>query len=502
MIENQKLSIPSLCPNGNHKLAMCKAPAMPGHKSRAEMEKIMKKRLLSLFMCGALTAALLGGCGNAQAPAESAEPEMADAAGEAAEESASEEPAPEAASDDDKVITFWSIGTAEPDATILQKAVDTFNETTTSGYKVELVNYPTDNYKEKITIAMSSGECPDVYTNWTGGPLTEYIKAGFAQPITDKVKEYGLDQKVMASGLAQATVDGEVYGVPFLNIAIEGVYYNKELFGKFGLKEPADLEELEAICDTFVENGITPFALANASKWTGSMFFMGLATRHSGLEPFNAAFDGSGSFEDECFEYAGNKIREWVEKGYFPEGVNSLSFDDGQDKQLFYQETAAMMVQGSWQTSTFAEDSPEFFEKVGWFPFPEIKGSAADSSIQIGTVGDIFMTFNCTGEKLDAAMELCSHYFDDDAVAYAVEVGYLPPVQNIGELVSDEISKKILDAAMNASTIQLWYDQYLPPAVSTVHQNTCQELFGLSITAEEADAELQKSMEEYLAESK
>lgn len=47
------------------------------------------------------------------------------------------------------------------------------------------------------------------------GPLTEYIKAGFAQPITDKVKEYGLDQKVMASGLAQATVDGEVYGVPF-----------------------------------------------------------------------------------------------------------------------------------------------------------------------------------------------------------------------------------------------------------------------------------------------
>ena len=37
-----------------------------------------------------------------------------------------------AAADDDKVITFWSIGTNEPDATILQRAVDTFNETTTS----------------------------------------------------------------------------------------------------------------------------------------------------------------------------------------------------------------------------------------------------------------------------------------------------------------------------------------------------------------------------------
>lgn len=46
MIENQKLSIPSLCPHGNHKLAMCKAPAMPGHKSRAEMERDMVKHVI------------------------------------------------------------------------------------------------------------------------------------------------------------------------------------------------------------------------------------------------------------------------------------------------------------------------------------------------------------------------------------------------------------------------------------------------------------------------
>ena len=135
-----------------------------------------------------------------------------------------------AAADDDKVITFWSIGTNEPDATILQRAVDTFNETTTSGYTAELVNYPTDNYKEKLTIAMSSGECPDVYTNWTGGPLTEYINAGFAQPVTDLVKEMGLDSKVMASGLAQGSVNDEIYALPVLNIAIEGFYYNKDIF--------------------------------------------------------------------------------------------------------------------------------------------------------------------------------------------------------------------------------------------------------------------------------
>ena len=42
---------------------------------------------------------------------------------------------------------------------------------------------------------------------------------------------------------------------------------------------------------------------------------------------------------------------------------------------------------------------------------------------------------------------------------------------------------------------------YLPPAVSEVHQSTCQELFGESITPEEADKELQQAMQDYLAEN-
>ena len=64
------------------------------------------------------------------------------------------------------------------------------------------------------------------------------------------------------------------------------------------------------------------------------MYFMNLATRYGGLEPFQKAVSGEGTFEDESFVYAGEKIQEWVKKGYFPEGVNSLSEDDGQGKQL------------------------------------------------------------------------------------------------------------------------------------------------------------------------
>lgn len=69
-----------------------------------------------------------------------------------------------------------------------------------------------------------------------------------------------------------------------------------------------------------------------------------------------------------------------------------------------YQEKAAMTCNGSWYAGNFKADSEEFYSKIGWFSFPTLAGSAADSNIQIGTIGDQFISFNCTGDKLDAAV--------------------------------------------------------------------------------------------------
>lgn len=403
-------------------------------------------------------------------------------------------------SSEDKTITYWNIGTEGADKAALEYAVDAFNENTDSGYQVEMVAIQNDNYKERLVVAMSSGECPDMYTSWSGGPMNEYIDSGFAQPVDDLYEEYGLNDIFMEAATAQASYNGHIYAVPTYNVSLAGIFYNTEIFDEYGLEVPTTLSELEAVCDTLVENGITPFALANAPKWTGSMFYQCLVARYAGLEPFQAAVDGSGSFEDECFQWAGEKIQEWVQKGYFPEGVNSLDEDAGQAKQLMYQETAAMMLTGSWYTGTFSTDSPEFYEKIDWFSFPAVDGSDADTSIQIGTIGDQFVSFNCEGEKLDAAFECASYYASDEAQQVMVDNGKIPPTKNAESLVTDPISKKVLEAANGASSTQLWWDQYLAPEVAQVHLDTYQELFGLTMTPEEADAQLQAAMEEYNAD--
>lgn len=444
-------------------------------------------KLVALSMT-ALMAASLTACGGDSKNASSSETSGDDKSAKK-----------ESGDGESKEIVYWNIGTESPDKDVIAKAVDKFNSETESGYTVTVVPTQNDTYKEKLVVAMSSGECPDMYSNWSGGPMYEYIDSGFGQPIDDLFNASEIKDKLMDAAVAQATYNDHVYAVPYQNVSLAGIFYNKEMFEKYGLSEPKTLADLENICKTLKDNGITPFALANGSKWTGSMYFMSLAARYGGLEPFQKAVAGEGKFTDDCFIKAGEKIQEWVNAGYFPEGVNSLSEDDGQAKQLMYQESAGMLLCGSWYTGTFSSDSEEFYQKIDWFPFPAIEGSDADASIQIGTVGDQFITFNCEGDKLAAAFECAEAHLSDEVIDFEIEKGKIPPVKGIEEKITDPVAKKIVETANSAPEIQLWYDQYLPPAVATAHLDGLQEVFGLTMTPQEAQDSMQAAMDDYLS---
>ncbi len=453
-----------------------------------------KKRILAIGLVAAMAISLTA-CGSSDSSTSTG-----DATGSAEAESSS------SSSSSGDVITYWNIATEGIDAEVMQYAVDTYNENDAAetGYTVEVTSIVNDNYKEKLVIAMSSGECPDMYSSWAGGPLQEYIDSGYGVPVTDLVEEYGLDEVLMESALAQGTFDGEIYGVPYKGISISGVYYNKTLFEELGLEEPTTLSELEAVCDTLLENGVTPFALGNSTKWQGSMFYQGLATRYSGLQDFRDAYDGTGTFESDGFIYAGNKILEWAEKGYFQEGCNGVSTDDGQDRQAIYQGTCAMLYSVSWYCATFQNDDADWYaENIGWFAFPEVEDSSdAEGNYYLanGTVGDQFITFTCEGDKLDAAFKCFSYLLSDEAIQMGVDVGNIHPVQGVEDLVTDPVSQEVIAYVNECTDVQLWYDQYLPTEVANAHLDNSQLLFSGETTSEDVAAAEQAAMEEYLAE--
>ena len=480
----------------------------------------MRNKLLAIALAATMAATSLAGCGSS-APATTETPAASGAETTTTTDSASTEATAGKQTDgknlpelttEPMTITLWDISTEDPNKSISEGAVQRFMADYPN-ITVNQVHQQNDNYKQQLVVAMSSGQCPNIYCHWGGGPMAEYYKSGYANDITDMYAKYDHPEFVDAA-VAQSTYDGKMLAIPFSGLTGCDIFYNKTIFADLGLEVPTTIDELEAVCEKLKENGIIPFSLANASKWTGSMYYMYLVARHSGNAEFDAAYtqENGGSFTSPAFIYAGEKIQDWVKKGYFPDGVNSLSADDNQDRALLYDGSAAMMLHGSWQVGGIKSDNEDWYnENIGVFRFPEdseAKAAGVPQNVEIGTAIGMGLTFNCFKEDgsvdqdmLDACYVLATQYFNDDTYnAEQVAAGTVPSIKGFNENIEDPNNKYIIDEFFKASNVQLWYDQYLPASVTEVHKNCMTELFGLEKTPEEIGKEQDAAMQKAIAE--
>lgn len=496
----------------------------------------MKRKFVSIILAAALTGTLLAGCGGSGSdsastsqPAAEETPAESDAAEEtpaeeetpAAEEEASGEEAAASSTEGKNIpelttepltINLWDIATEGSTKDIQEGAVKRFMEDYPN-ITVNQVHQQNDNYKQQLIVAMSSGQAPDMYIHWGGGPMNEYYNSGFVNDITEMYNTYDHPDFIEAA-VAQSSYDGKILAIPFGGLSGCDIFYNKTIFAEVGIEVPKTIDELEAACDKLIEAGYVPFSLANGSKWTGSMYYMYLVARHSGNDEFNAAYtqENGGTFTSDAFIWAGEKIQDWVKKGYFPEGVNSLSTDDGQDRALLYDNTCAMMLHGSWQTRSIQDDNADWYkENIGVFRFPEDAEAAAKGvpqNVEIGTAIGNGFSFNCWNEdgsvdqtKLDACYVLATQYYSDDTYNQEqLASTTIPSIKGFDQQIDDENMKVVAKVFFDASNVQLWYDQYLPASVTEVHKDCMTELFGLQKTPEEIGQEHDAAMQAALAE--
>ncbi|MCR5195221.1 MAG: extracellular solute-binding protein [Pseudobutyrivibrio sp.] len=466
----------------------------------------MNKKVFATILATVLTATTLVGCGGNSS---SAGPDTAAKA--PGEKQTDGKNLPELTTEP-MTITLWDIATEEPAKSAQEGAVQRFMADYPN-ITVNQVHQQNDNYKQQLVVAMSSGQAPNMYIHWGGGPMAEYYKSGFANDITDMYAKYDHPDFIDAS-VAQSTYDGKMLAIPFGGLSGCDIFYNKTIFKDLGLEVPTTIDELEDVCATLKKNGYTPFSLANASKWTGSMYYMYLVARHSGNAEFDAAYtqENGGSFTSDAFIYAGTKIQDWVKKGYFPDGVNSLTADDNQDRALLYDGSAAMMLHGSWQVAGIKADNEDWYnENIGVFRFPEdteAKEKGVPQDVEIGTAIGNGFSFNCFKEDgsvdqdmLDACYVLATQYYNDDTYnQMQMDGGNIPSIKGFDSKIEDPNNKEVVKVFFDASNVQLWYDQYLPASVTEVHKDCMTELFGLEKTPEQIGKEQDDAMKKAIAE--
>jgi raffinose/stachyose/melibiose transport system substrate-binding protein len=392
-------------------------------------------------------------------------------------------------------LELWSIATDGNGPDIYRRAVARFRKNNPD-IKVNITMIANDSYKQKLAVALASGRAPDCFFSWGGGPMQEFVKNNQIIDLSPYMDANNYKAKFLDAAISQATYQGKIWGVPVNNVAVGTIFYNKEIFSKYKLAVPTTISELEAVCDTLKKNNIFPFALANKTQWTGSMYYMALATRRGGIQPFQKAVDGSGTFLDPAFIYAGEKIQEWVKKGYFITGFNGLDWDAGQARAPVYRGEAAMVFMGSWFNMQALNENPAYHAKMGIFKFPRDGQGTGNPNTVFGTVGDNFYHVSTSSKNQAKAFELITYLIDDEAVKDALADGRIPPVK--GARLTDPILIELFAQIQSAPELQLWYDQSLSFEVSEVHKITSQEIFGGTLTPRAAAQKLQDAQAAYL----
>jgi raffinose/stachyose/melibiose transport system substrate-binding protein len=389
-------------------------------------------------------------------------------------------------------ITWWDIHSEEPGGTMMRGALERF-EANHPEAKVELTFFENDPFKTKLSVAMSAGDPPDVFMTWGGGVLKEYVEAGMVRDLTPEM-EAGWKDNFSEGGLRPLTFDGKIYGAP-LDLSAVFVWYNKAIFAEYDLEPPATFEEWKEVIATLKEAGITPISLGNKDKWQGAFYLIYLADRIGGPEAFLNAYNRApgGTFEDPVFIEAGEKIQELVEMGAFPEGFNGLSQTD--EVMIFASEQAAMHVMGNWVAPQVNERNPAMLEEdeLGLFPFPAVEGGKGDPS---NLVGGANIAFAVSSKAPDLAVELVKELTSKETATFlASEMKRLPAVVGVEDAVEDPRLQEVAKYISAAKGLQLYYDQFLPPDLGEVHKDTTQELFGLTMTPEEAAEAMEKAAE-------
>lgn len=221
-------------------------------------------------------------------------------------------------------------------------------------------------------------------------------KNGWLYDLTKVIPD--LDKFPASAVAAWSTEDGVTYGVPSVGVT-HGVYYQKAIFEKYGLKEPATWDEFIAVCETLKKNGENVFAQGAMDDWTlYEVAFSGLGANFYGGEAARQALmAGKAKLTDPNF-VAAFKAVDSLQK-YLPKGYESLDYVSMQ--QMFGTGKAAMFIGGSWEIGVF-EDLGSDSSKIGWFAPPVVK--AGDKLAYCFHV-DAGIGVNKNSKNLDAALE-------------------------------------------------------------------------------------------------
>ena len=318
---------------------------------------------------------------------------------------------------------------------------------------------------DRTRAAMASGYgLPDIFQTRGGPILGGYADAGRLMDLTADLAS------VPGSAAARDAMSwkGKLYGVaPFF--AVAGVFVNDGILKANGLTPPRSVEDFDRVATALQAKGIQPFACGEADRWPGLALYMYLTDRYDG-GIFTLAAARRARFDAEPFVKAAQLYQRWVRKGYFGAAPLDERYTDAQ--QLMGTGKAVLQVTGSWLCAPYS--NRDFTDQdLGFYAFPRMKGAKDPAPDVIGMTEIGFAATMAAQGKRDAVVRFLRYAMSRDAAA--VEPGRVSSVP--GVKAPSPLTGMASTVFRLAPSVQPWWDQSLPPAVTASMNETVRTFF-------------------------
>ena len=378
---------------------------------------------------------------------------------------------------------FWDDLNATEDLISLgyKETIERFNKDYEGQYHVTPITTNLEEYYNKLNALVAAGETPDVFIVSPGPQLTDYVEPGVAAPLDEYLNKDGWKDTFTGDAVfTQQTYDGKIYAVP-LNTAAACCFYNTEMFEKAGVSVPKTWDEMMDACEKLDGAGYTPVTISAGTAWCLSMV-AGYLCEAEGVDLAKLA-DGSASWEDGKLESACDKLLDLSK--YFQRTAAGDTNDVATAN--FYNEEAAILIQGSWAIAQINGSNPDFESKCGVFQFPGVEKVIAKSDS---------LCMSSTTKNPDGAAALIKYFTDDTAQKYTAEKGGKIPVTKVQYDASAAPKQLgyVMDVFKGAKGTFGFYNESMPTTETGAHfDDTMVSVFLGDMTPKDAA----KDMEEF-----
>lgn len=274
--------------------------------------------------------------------------------------------------------------------------------------------------EEQMLLALSGGgDSPWAILHTTPGRMVKLNDVDALFPLNDLVEEYweeyNLDE-IPQTVWDAATIDGNIYGVPFISNTFL-LMYRMDLFEEYELEVPATYDEVIAACEVLAdENSIDlPFTMNLHAGWAWDIEFAHFI-RSFGGQYVNE--DNTPAFNSEAGIAGLTKMKEVIDACMGQEGL-TYSIDDSE----IGMETGTLAFINVWASRAPGMDDPEKSDFVGMIGFAPAPAPNPDGPYGGSAWIDAYSIPATTDVDPDLAFRIIMETVDFDSQMMASELG-------------------------------------------------------------------------------